>query len=174
MSARKGRGNAGGRGACAATPRAAALMTASRNTWRSTPMPAPSGQASACKPSPTAYVPLQGFEATAPAGGLSRARRAEAVPNEAAPSGRSTHASIALVLFPIPGGLTMAKTAPSFFYDLLKSVPLGGIQHPCGEVAKTERNPLFLRNYTLCEVTEVKRQFVPWCDYHPTRRLSSK
>lgn len=33
-------------------------------------------------------------------------------------------------LFPNYGGLTMAKTAPSFFYDPLKFVPLGGFAQP--------------------------------------------
>jgi hypothetical protein len=150
MSARQAAGNAGGRRACAAPPQAAALM-ASRDLQPSAPTWASSGQAPACKPNQLPPAPRQSFEATAPAGGSSRARRAEAVPNEAAPSGRSTDAGTAPVLFPISGGLTMERTAQEFFYAPLKSVPLGEFQQIPGINSKTACKSLIPRNYTLCE-----------------------
>ena len=98
MSARKARGNAA-TGAPAPALRAAALMAAPCEIQRSVTQPAPSGQASACKPNQPAPAPRQAFKATAPQGFEPRPAGAECVPNEAAPSGRIIDASIPLALF---------------------------------------------------------------------------
>lgn len=50
------------------------------------------------------------------------------------------------------GAPTMSRTAPSFFYDQPKSVPLGGFGHSSPENSKEGCKPLILRSYTLCEV----------------------
>ena len=160
MSARKARGNAA-TGAPAPALRAAALMAAPCEIQRSVTQPAPSGQASACKPNQPAPAPRQAFKATAPQGFEPRPAGAECVPNEAAPSGRIIDASIPLALFSIPGGLTMARTAPSFFYDRLKFVPLGGFLNSATENSTRVGKPLNLRIYTLCEVDKGNRQSVP-------------
>jgi len=64
-------------------------------------------------------------------------------------------------LFQSPGGLTMAKPAPSFFYDHPKSVPLGGFCKTTHGKPKSDGKPLIHKRYTLCEVEEAKRQSVP-------------
>ncbi len=71
---------------------------------------------------------------------------------------RSAQAS---ALFPNPGGPTMAKPAQSIFYDPLKSVPCGGFLNSSSENSKQACKPLILRCYTLCEVSDGKRQSVP-------------
>ena len=112
--------------------------------------PARPAPAFACKPNQPAPAPRQGFKATAPQGFEPRPAGAETVSIEAAPSGRSTAASRPLALFSISGGLTMAKLAPSFFYDPLKSVPLGGLMRSGVEFSKRIGKTLIHKTYTLC------------------------
>jgi hypothetical protein len=55
----------------------------------------------------------------------------------------------------------METPATSFFYAMLKFVPLGGFAQPTTEKAKSVCKPLKMLRYTLCEVAEAKRQSVP-------------
>ncbi|AAZ97303.1 hypothetical protein Tbd_1350 [Thiobacillus denitrificans ATCC 25259] len=166
MSARKAGVNATQPRFSAARRRDAAPMAAFRDIPRSTSTWALTGQASACKPNQRTAV-VRWLVATAGSARTDRGPFPEVKPRisqhvlEAAPSGRSTDASNPLDLFPHPGGPTMARIAPSFFYDTLKLVPLGGFCQPDDEKTKTVCKPLIPRRYTLCEVTEAKRQSVP-------------
>lgn len=161
MSARKAGVNASQPRFSAARRRDAAPMAAPREISRSTSTWAPTGQASACKPNQRTAV-VRWLLATAGSARTDRGPFPEVkacIPQhvlEAAPSGRSTDASDPLDLFPNPGGPTMARIAPSFFYDPLKLVPLGGFDQPDDEKTKTVCKPLIQRRYTLCELWEAQ------------------
>lgn len=75
-------------------------------------------------------------------------------------------------LFQSPGGLTMAKPAPSFFYDQPKSVPLGGFCKTTHGKPKSDGKSLIHKRYTLCEVFGAKRQSVPPPEPAFLRRLN--
>lgn len=161
MSARKAGVNATQPRFSAARRRDAAPMAAPREIPRSTSTWALTGQASACKPNQRTAV-VRGLVATAGSARTDRGPFPEVKPCTPPAfavrgSRASTDHSNPLDLFPNPGGPTMARTAPSFFYDPLKLVPLGGFGQPDDEKTKTVCKPLIPRRYTLCEVCRTRR-----------------
>lgn len=155
MSARKARGNVTTAGAspawgrsAATQGRAAAVDAANHNRQacaaraRAQAPASQRGVLSACRLLP--FSP----QAFAPCGSFSPASQTTPANHGRQPSKRASD------LFSNHGGLTMAKPAPSFFYDTLKSVPLGGFAQPATENSKCACKPLKLRNYTLCEVDQ--------------------
>lgn len=97
-----------------------------------------------------------GLQAVAPCGRFSPASQTAFAPNGRQRSERTAN------LFPNSGGLTMETPATSFFYALLKFVPLGGIAQPTTEKAKSVCKPLKMLHYTLCEVLEGQGKSLPF------------
>lgn len=155
MSTCKAVGNATRQRASATQWRAAAVMVANPES------PPRAARARAQAPAPQRGVVSASHRrplctpAAAPCGSFPPASQTLSAHHGRQPSKRAS------ALFPNLGGLTMAKPAPSFFYDKLKSVPLGGFHHSSIENSKSECKPLNSRSYTLCEVSHGDRQFFP-------------
>lgn len=163
MSARKAGGYAARQGD-SPTQRRAADLPADQRPLRSVLTWPPVEKASACKPNRRtgcAFVRIQGDRPPALSGGSSRARRAEAVSPEVAPSDRTTALRTPEILFNPVEGLSMEKPARALLRPPSKFVPLGQISRVPETTSGQSRKPLIQRMYTLCEVTETKRQSVP-------------
>lgn len=155
MSARRAAGNVSDSRACAATPRAAAV-----NPGKPRRQPC-AARARAQAPAPQWGVtpaPREvrpGAQVPAPRRRFPHADKTPSADHRRQPSERTAD------LFQNHGGLTMARAAPSFFYDPLKFVPLGGFDQLGIEKSESVGKSLKLRSYTLCEVSETERQSVP-------------
>ncbi len=114
-----------------------------------------------CKPNQRTPAPWQGFKATAPQGFEPRPAGAESVPIEPAPSGRSTDPGIPPDLLNLTKGLSMAKTAPVSSQTARKSVPVSHLLQSAQILQIRPCTTVIARSYTLCEVDNGDRQFVP-------------
>lgn len=164
MSARKAAGRSIQTRASAAGGTADAL-TALRFTLRSVIQPAPNGQASACKPpqrqpavrwlvataalARTDRWPFPEVKACTPLAFAVRGSRASTVPRKPR------------ILFNPVEGLSMEKPARASFRAPLKFVPVAALRHLSKSIRETSRKSLIQRMYTLCEVQDSDRQFVP-------------
>lgn len=127
--------------------------------------------ASTWRPNHPPYAPRQGFKATAPQGFEPRPVGAETVSIEAAPSGRSTDASITLALSHFSGGLSMARIARNLLYPSPKSFPVNHLRMQSAKNMGDARKYMILRSYTLCEVSDGGRCGLPQSTEGPDQGL---
>ena len=159
MNARSSRGNGTATSAARRERRAAAQPCYPLHpSQRSDPRPALS-----CKPEVEACAPVrvQGDRPRLYRGLEPRPSGAESVYPEGTPSARSTDPRPAPNLFNPPKGLSMAKIARDSLQLARKSVPVSETLRSARLPQTRPRETVIQRRYTLCEVDNGNRQFVP-------------
>jgi len=154
MSARKAGGSDTATGASPAGGRAAALTVDPAAAAGLRP-------ALFCKPNHAHLRPLASLDSDRPPASSGGSSGRPSVYPEHAPSVRITDPGTSPDLFNPAKGLSMEKTAHSFLQLAMKSVPVTDLLQSAHLAQSTPLETVDLHGYTLCEVQEAKRQFVP-------------